>query len=159
MDTGLLMAGIDDVMFVYSDDTMTEASFSKHLQELANAIDGRAETNRIGVIYDAPKPFATDAKRRQRSGQVLDARRAKLGRTTAAFALATPSPIVRGTLRAVFWIAPPPYPWEITDTVRGGLTFLKKHMPTLDVEGCLARYERLKQRHVGGGALAGSPTK
>jgi hypothetical protein len=140
------MAAFDEVMFVYSDDTMTEASFARHLRELAEAIDSRDESTRIGVIYDAPKPFDTDAKRRQRSAQVLDARRAKLARTTAAFALATPSPIVRGTLRAVFWVAPPPYPWEITDNVRSGLQFVAKHM-TLDVEGCLARYQRLKQRH------------
>lgn len=148
VDVGLLMVAFDDVMFVYADASTTEASFATHLKELAAAIDGRNETSRIGVIYDAPNPFSIDAKRRQRSAEVLSTRRAKLARTTAAFALATPSPVVRGALRAVFWMAPPPYAWEITDDVRAGLVFVKKHLPSLDVESCLARYVETKKRHV-----------
>lgn len=148
VDVGLLMVAFDEVMFVYTDASTTEASFTRHLEELGAAIDGRNEASRIGVIYDAPNPFSIDAKRRQRSAAVLDARRAKLGRTTAAFALATPSPVVRGALRAVFWMAPPPYAWEITDDVRAGLVFVKKHLPSLDVEGCLGRYIETKKRHV-----------
>lgn len=147
VESGLLMAGIGDVMFIYSDATLSEHGFERQLSELARVIDERAENTLVGVIYDAASSsLSIDAKRRKRSAEVLDRRRTKLGKTTAAFALASPQAVTRGVLRAVFWLAPPPYPWAIVDTVREGLVYLKSKMPSLDVDQVLAEYEALKRR-------------
>jgi hypothetical protein len=149
VEPGLLMAGIDDVMFLYSDTTLTERGFERQLVELAKAIDLRDDDSLVGVVYDAPSSsLSIDAKRRKRSAEVLDQRRRKLAKTTAGFALASPSTMMRGVLRAVFWLAPPPYPWAIVDTAREGLVYLKTKMPSLDVERTLAAYEALKRKHL-----------
>ncbi|HSQ62411.1 MAG TPA: hypothetical protein VLM85_04330 [Polyangiaceae bacterium] len=147
-EPGLLMAAVDDVMFVHSDERLTEAGFQRHLKALAEAIDGRREGTLIGVVYDAATSLSADAKRRQAAARMLDERRAKLKRTTAAFALATPSPLVRGALHAVFWLAPPPYPWYVVANVHAALAVLKKHMPNLEVDSVEARWEALKAEHI-----------
>ena len=155
IEPGLLMAGIGDVMFINTDATLSDAGFERQLVELGRAIDLRDESSLVGVIYDAPtSSLSIDAKRRKRSAEVLDRRREKLGKTTAAFALASPSTMTRGVLRAVFWLAPPPYPWAIVDTAREGLAYLKTKMPSLDVERVLSEYEGLKRKHVRPSAAA-----
>jgi len=143
---GFLMAAIDDVMFVYAQSDLSDAGFDHHLRELAAAIDDRAGDTRVGVIYDAGLTVSVDARRRKRSSEVLDARRDKLGRTTAAFSLVSESAVMAGILRAVFWLAPPPYPWSVARDIRGGLEFLAKHMPTLDIVGVEGRYRALLAR-------------
>jgi hypothetical protein len=142
VERGLLMAGIGDVMFVHMG-VQSEAVFERHLVELAAAIDGRNDTTRVGVIYDIPTPLETDAKRRQRSARVLEERKEKLAKTTAGFALVTPSTIVRGTLRAVFWLAPPPYEWSVVGTVGEGLSFLATKL-ALDPKALEAEYARAR---------------
>ena len=143
------MAGIDDVMFLYSDATLSDRGFERQLEELQKAIDLRGDDTLVGVVYDAPtSSLSIDAKRRKRSADVLDRRRAKLAKTTAGFALASPSAMMRGVLRAVFWLAPPPYPWAVVDTVHEALVYLKTVMPTLDVADVLSRYEALKRKHL-----------
>ena len=149
VEPGLLMAGIDDVMFMYSDATLSAKGAERQDVELGRVIDLRPENSFVGVLYDAPSSsMSIDAKRRKRSAEVLDSRRAKLEKTTAGFALASPSAMTRGILRAVFWMAPPPYPYVIVDTVRDGLVYLRTKLPALDVDRVLAEYEALKRKHV-----------
>ena len=78
VEPGLLMAAVDDVMFVHSDNRLTETGFQRHLDALAEAIDGRREGIMIGVVYDAATSLSADAKRRQAAARMLDERRAKL---------------------------------------------------------------------------------
>jgi hypothetical protein len=143
VERGLLMAGIGDVMFVHMG-AQSEEVFERHLKELALAIDTRNDASKVGVIYDIPTPLDTDAKRRQRSARVLDERRDKLARTTAGFALVTPSTLVRGTLRAVFWLAPPPYEWRVVGTVSEGLAFLETKSALSNVRELETSYARLR---------------
>jgi hypothetical protein len=133
------MVGIDDVMFVRMSAGLDAEVHQRHLDELARAIDLRTTEQRIGVVYDAPS-LDVDARRRQQSAAVLDARREKLELTTAGFALVTPSAVTRGGLRAVFWLAPPPYPWTVTDTVEAALGWLAPRLPSLDVDSVSRRY-------------------
>jgi hypothetical protein len=146
VEPGLLMAGIDNVLFVCVGDAGSSASYETHLRELVRVIDSRATSLPIGVIYDQRALLAGDAKQRARVAELLRARREVLQRTTAAFALATESPIMRGVLRAVFWMEPPPYPWSIVADVPRGLDYLHQHMPGLDAPKTLAAYRELRQR-------------
>ena len=146
VDAGLLMAAIDDVMFVRLEPTISEPGYARHLIELARAIDGRNPGVRVGVLYDAMGGADSDARRRQRAAEVLAARREKLAATTAGFTLATESTVMRGVARAVFWLAPPPYPWAVTASVREGLVYLRTQMPNLDVDGVLREYDTLRAR-------------
>jgi hypothetical protein len=148
VEPGLLMAGVGRVMFVYTDNRITEAGFARHLLELARAIDQRDPDARVGVVYDTADGVEADARRRQRLGDLLRPRHEKLARTTAGFALVTHSPVLRGALRAIFWLAPPPYDWTIASNVREGLLFIQRRLPDLDVEDALRDYERLKMQHL-----------
>jgi hypothetical protein len=134
------MVGVGDVMFVRFDEPLSDAAFDRHLRELARAIDLRADQHRIGVVYDCVAQPPVDARRRQRSAEVLAARRDKLERTTAGFVMVSPSPVMRGVLRAVFWLAPPPYEWTVTDDVRGALHWLAPRVSGLDVDDVVRRY-------------------
>jgi hypothetical protein len=144
VDEGLLMVGIDDVMIIRVDVSMTDAGFTRHLEEMARAIDERAHGLKIGVLYDCLGGVDSDAGRRQRTADMLASRRAKLAATTAAFSLVTDSALTRGAMRAVFWMAPPPYPWSVSSTLREGFECLRTEMPGLDVDRVLREYDRLK---------------
>jgi hypothetical protein len=144
IDDGLLMAVVEDVMFVRMAPRIAESVFDRQLKELARAIDERPIGVKVGVVYDALDGMDSSAGRRQRSADLLAARHAKLAATTAGFALVTDSAVMRGVLRAVFWMAPPPYPWTIAPDLRAGLAFIRANMPRLDVERALRAYERMR---------------
>ncbi len=83
-------------------------------------------------------------------GELLDARKAKLSRITAGYVLVTSSQLVRGLLTAVFWFAPPPYPWHIATSARDGFAWLAGKLPgEVEVGGSLLVYEELKRGDTG----------
>jgi hypothetical protein len=156
LDDGLLMAYIEDVMFIRIASDVTDRVFDRHLKELARSIDLRPVRLRVGVVYDAMGRVDVSAERRQSIANLLLSRRDKLAATTAAFALATDAAVMRGVLRAVFWLAPPPYPWAIRGSVREALEYVRTEMPKLDVDRVLRGYERVASpssgaRHPGDG--------
>jgi len=150
VDHGLVMGAVAGVLVVRLGRSISDAVYAKHLSELARSIDERQPGTRIAVLYDSLGGVDTDAKRRQQAADMFAARRSKLAASTAAFALVTDSSLMRGVLRAVFWMAPPPYPWSVRATLREGLEYLREHVPTLDVARFLAEYEQLKARALPG---------
>ncbi len=128
------MAGVDDVLYVSMTREVDDAGFDVLMRELARAIDERSDDVRVGVIFDVADVVGMDARRRKRVGETLNPREKKLAATTAAFVLVSASAVLRGALRAVFWIAPPSYPAEIAGTLREALELLARHLPAFDVE-------------------------
>jgi hypothetical protein len=151
LDDGLLMALIEDVTFVRIESDVTDRVFDRHLKELGRSIDLRPVRLRVGLIYDAMGSADVSAERRQRTANLLASRRDKLAVTTAAFALATESAVMRGVLRAIFWLAPPSYPWAIHGSVREALEYVRTEMPKLDVDRALRDYDRLGRPSIVGG--------
>jgi hypothetical protein len=146
VEPGLLMAFVGRVMLVYSGPVLSDQTFDRQLVELASAIDRRDGTIPVGVLYDSPHADM-NASRRKRIGDLLTSRAEKVKETTAAYALATPSALVRGLINAVFWLAPPGYPYAIVSDVSKGLEFLAGHLPELDPVFVEAEYRKLRARH------------
>ena len=152
-DDGLLMAYVGPVMGVYLG-ALTDASWARHLTELRRAIDGRRPGVRVGVLYHLPGVNTADAKRRKEAADFLDSRREDLRASTAAYALATPSPIVRGVLRAIYWLSPPPYPYAIVATPREGLAYIATKLDGVVVDRSEREWDRILRAHLGAGAAA-----
>lgn len=131
---GLVMANFGQLLVVRLDRGITSAAFDLHLDALARAIDERVRGRRVGVLYDQRGGFAGDARQRARTAELLKARRQALAESTAAYAMVTESAIVKGILRAIFWLEAPPYPWSVASSLEQAVTFLGGHMPGLDVE-------------------------
>lgn len=155
VDEGLLMAGIDGMLFVHAGVHVTDAVYARYLAEMARSIDERDLGNRVGVVYDALGGVDVDARRRQQLAGILASRRAKMAATTAAFALVTDSAVMRGVLRAVFWLAPPPYPWAVASNLRSGLEYTRAEAPRAEVDRILRAYQRLKDEALGSASRPG----
>ena len=133
---------IGDTQVVYMDGRVTDASFDAYLAALVGDIDGRDESARIGVLYHVPEPSALSSARRRKLGNALKAREAKLARATLAYAMATPSAVVRNGLRMLFWLAPPPYPNAVVATPTEGFEFVARYQPGLDAPALAAELAR-----------------
>lgn len=145
---GLLMAHIGPVMVVYQDPRLDDANNDIHTLELARAIDARADQNtQIGVLYDLPTYGSVEAKRQKQLVSMLESRREILKRTTVGFALSTTSMAARGVLRAMFWVAPPPYPYTIVTSPGEGFRYLAGRLPGLDADALDRGYTALLETH------------
>jgi len=122
------------VQVVYIDGRVSDESYARYVEALAHEIDTRDETRRKSVLYHAPQPAVVTNKRRTMVAEVLQARRDKLSIATSGYVLATPSAFVRGSVRIVFMLAPPPYPHAVVSTPLQGFEFLATKDPSLDPE-------------------------
>lgn len=153
------MAREERVLLSYVDQRITPESFKRHLSALARDIDEwPSESGVRAVLYESPAPAAMSAEQRRQLADVLDARKTKLQRITAGYVMVTPSAVVRGILTAVFWIAPPPYPYRVLATPQEGFQWLATQCAWLDANRSVERYlhlrsELLGRMSVGGRAL------
>ena len=146
---GMLMAQVDStVMNWVGSRALTEASFSLYLREFENDLQTRGN-ERVTYLVHVEGGRGIDAKQRARVGAMLERYQAVVKRTTLGFAYVTGSAVSRGALRAIFWIAPPPYPYEVTSTLVDGLRFLADKDPRVDPQGVQQRYRSLLQRFAG----------
>jgi len=136
---GWMLDYLGDVQLVFMDGRVTDASFEAYLATVCNEIDEREEGRRVGIVYHVPQPSALSSQRRRRLGEELKAREEKLRRTTLAYAMATPSAVVRSGLRMLFWLAPPPYPNTVVATPLQAFEFLARYMPALVPDELAAR--------------------
>jgi hypothetical protein len=83
-----------------------------------------------------------DSRWRKRLVAALQQRTEKLKRTRPAYAMVTPSLVVRSALKVVHWASPPPYPYTVVGSLAEGFEFLARHMPSLDARELQVEYER-----------------
>jgi hypothetical protein len=124
---GWIVARYHRVHCTYVGSRVSDSAYAELMDSLARDIDGRRVAQRIGVLYFTPETAEMDSPRRRRIAQVLNDRKDKLQQTTAAFALATHSPFVRGVLNTLFWMAPPGYPYKVVATPEDGLRFIAEY--------------------------------
>jgi hypothetical protein len=135
---GWFLDWIGDVQVVYMDGRVTDSSYALYLDAVAREIDGRSEDDAVSVLYYVPQPSAVTADRRIRLGAVLKERERRIRGFTRAYAMATPSLVVRSGLKMVFWLAPPPYPNAVVSTPREGFEFIARHHPAVDPDAWVA---------------------
>jgi hypothetical protein len=146
-EPGLMMAVVDRVLLIRLDRGLTQASFDRYRTEWLRSIDSRSHNARIGALYTIPTWAGVTASMRKQWAEMLKSREDVLRRTTAGMALVTPSPLVRGALSAIFWLAPPPYPTSLVDSPTKGIAFLASKLPGLDVEAVERQYHALTHRY------------
>jgi len=132
--------GSVDVVLVHG--KMTEGSFDHFLAEACRSIDECRDDERVAMFLEARDPALMDGRWRKRLADALKARHAKLAQTRPAYAMVTPSLLVRSALTVVHWTAPPPYPHVVVSSLAEGFSFIARHVPGLHVAALRAEYER-----------------
>jgi hypothetical protein len=116
VEPDLLMGYVGNVLVIRIGGSLPAASFRRYTEEWARAVDARPNDAAVFAMYDIPEwPGMTAVQRRDWSA-MLKSREAVLRRTTRGMVLASPSLVTRGAARAIFWLAPPPYPHAVVDT-------------------------------------------
>lgn len=141
-DTGWYRDRIGNVDVAYVYGKMTEDSFAHFLAEACRSIDECAENEQLAMFLEVLEPVLMDSRWRKRMATALKERAEKLRRTRPAYAMVTPSLIVRSALKVVHWAAPPPYPHTVVESVPEGFEFIARYLPGLDAQRLQAEYER-----------------
>jgi len=128
-----------DVAYVHG--RMTEQSFEHFLAEACRSIDECRDDEQIAMFLEVREPALMDSRWRKRMAQALKARADKLARTRPAYAMVTPSLVVRSALTVLHWMAPPPYPHTVVGSLEEGFAFLARHISGADAEALQAEYE------------------
>ncbi len=129
---GLLMAYVGPLLYVRWSEGHSSEAERVHLTELRRALDARTDGVRVGVVYEFRNTDGIPALGRSDLARLLNERKEILQKTTAAYALVTDSLLTRASLKAVFWIAPPPYPHTTVSDLDAGLRFVADHQRELD---------------------------
>jgi hypothetical protein len=116
VETGLLMGYVGQVMVIRIGGALSLDAFARYLAEWARSVDARPTDAAVFAMYDIPEWPGMSAVQRKQWGEMLKSREETLRRTTSGMILAAPSPVTRGAARAIFWLAPPPYPHAVVDT-------------------------------------------
>jgi hypothetical protein len=136
--------GMVDIAFVHG--KMTEQSFDHFLAEACRSIDECADDERVALFLEARSPALADSRWRKRLADALKLRAGKLARTRPAYAMVTPSLLVRSALTVVHWAAPPPYPHAVVGSVQEGFEFIARHLPGVDAAALRVEYETRRAR-------------
>jgi hypothetical protein len=140
-DTGWYRDRIGMVDVAYVHGKMSEASFEHFLAEACRSIDECRDDERVALLLEVLEPALMDSRWRKRMASALKERVDKLARTRPAYAMVTPSLVVRTALKVVHWAAPPPYPHTVVGSLQEGFAFVARHMPGLDARALQAEYE------------------
>jgi hypothetical protein len=93
----------------------TDAEFSDYLASMT-AMMVRRGTHNV-TILDARKSGVTPPKQRKMQGEWLKANKERLERQSLGSAFVIDSPLVRGVLTAILWIAPMPQAHIVVSTI------------------------------------------
>jgi hypothetical protein len=111
-------------------------------EDLANISPAR----RRGVLYEVGERVRISSAQRSQISSLFRERHDALRHSTSGYALVTSSMIVRGMLSALYWFAPPPYPYCIEAQLEPAFAFLASRDRNIDAEITLQSYSALKFR-------------
>jgi hypothetical protein len=147
-EPGILMAHVGRrALVVQLSQLPSNDAFRRHVDMLQREINERIDLPPRGVLYDSPTGVALTALHRKMLGEMLAAEIVTVQKTTAAYALATPSDVAQGALRAIFWQAPPPYPWAVVGSAEKAFEFFKIHIPEIDPAALDREYRVIVRTH------------
>ena len=135
------------LVVTYMDRHLTPEGFNSYLRWLDQDIAEWPDDVPRVVFNDFPSPATFGSAYRKGLAEVLNRHRDKLSRITAGYAMATPSRVIRGLLSAIFWLAPPGYPTEVTDGPERAILWLSGKLPTTDGRLWVTAYLELREAH------------
>ena len=146
VEPDLLMGYVGHVMVIRLGGGLSAAGFARYLAEWTRAVDARPALASVFAMYDIPDWPGMTAVQRKDWGALLKSREEVLRRTTRGMVLASPSALTRGGARALFWLAPPPYPHAVVDTTDAAFGYIaeKGGEPS---GPAVAAYDALVRRH------------
>ena len=140
------MGYVDHVMVIRIGRNFGEPAFARYMREWERSIEARPDGAAVFAMYDIPEWPGLTALQRKSWAAMLSKHHRALRRTTRGMVLATPSALTRGAARAVFWLAPPPYPHDVVDSTRAAFDRIAERggpSPSVAHEA----YEALVRRH------------
>ncbi len=146
-EPGILMTHVGRTLIVQLSQLPSSDAFRRHVDMMEREINERVNQPPRGVLYDSTSGVAITALQRKMLADMLAAQITVVRKTTAAYALATPSDVAQGALRAIFWQAPPPYPWAVVGSAHEAFEFFKTHIPEIDVAAHDREYRDIVRRH------------
>lgn len=124
VEPDLLMGYVGSVMAIRIGGGLSPAAFQRYLLEWERSVKARPHDAAVFAMYDMPEWPGMTALQRKAWAGMLKAHEAALRRTTRGMVLASPSNLTRGGARALFWLAPPPYPHAVVDTPRAAFAYI-----------------------------------
>jgi hypothetical protein len=110
------MGYIGPIMVVRLGGLLAASGLARYFAEWKRGVDARPGDAAVFAMYDLPEwPGMTAVQRKEWAG-MLKSREDALRKTTRGMLLASPSVLTRGAARAIFWLAPPPYPYTVVAT-------------------------------------------
>jgi hypothetical protein len=140
------MGYVGSVMVIRIGSSLSAATFDRYLREWARSVDARPPSASVFAMYDIPEWPGMTALQRKQWGAMLKSREEVLRRTTSGMVLASPSRLTRGAARAIFWLAPPPYPYAVVDTPGAAFAYIAERGGPAPGAAALA-YDAFVRRH------------
>jgi hypothetical protein len=142
----LLMGYVGSVLVIRIGGSLDQGAFGLYLREWERSVVARPADADVFALYDMPEwPGLTALQRKAWAGMLASHERV-LRRTTRGVVLASPSSLTRGGARALFWLAPPPYPYAVVDAPRAGFEYIAQRggPPAASAH---AAYEQIVRKH------------
>ncbi len=107
----------------------SEGDFDRYLGDLQKNLD-RCERldRRSGVLLDASRSGPVSASMRKKQAEWTRTHFDRSARYVVGYAFVIHSPVVRGILTAILWLAPLPSPHTVTNTVREAEEWLRDRL-------------------------------
>lgn len=102
------------VILLTAKGNLTAADGERHLREYRQLLD---RNQKFAVICDARETTAAEAKLRKDYAEFLKVNRDDLNRLCKGTAFVISSPLIRGALTAIMWMATMPYPYDIFGSI------------------------------------------
>lgn len=109
-------------------DTYSDAELEQFLREIEAVL---ALPGRKACLIDLTRAKAGSAKQRQMQGDWIKTHESVLERDFAAAAIVTDSAIIRGTVTAVFWIRPLPFPSHVAASIDKAQVWLAPYLASI----------------------------
>jgi hypothetical protein len=140
------MGYVGSVMVIRIGAVLSSKGFTRYLEEWARSVDARPAEAKVFAMYDIPEWPGMTAIQRKQWGAMLKSREETLRRTTSGMILAAPSSLTRGAARAIFWIAPPPYPHAVVDTPGAAFAYIAERGGS-PADVATREYDAFSRRH------------
>lgn len=97
-----------------------DVEFGEYLQGLSRLLERRG---RMATVFDARQLDAPPATQRARQADWLKTNREQLRKYSCGSVFVSGSPLIRGTMTAILWVAPMPMPHAIVATMQEAETW------------------------------------
>lgn len=107
----------ESIVYVTPTTIATDDQYRAYLREMTRVMHDEFHGFRRSVIFDGRTAVASTAAQRKLQAQWLGQSAELLKRTTAGIGFVFDHPVIRGAMKAVFWLQPSPVPFRVFSTL------------------------------------------